>query len=137
MIARIPIIRCGGPIPCGVIKVMTDGIVHHTSSCKKCFLIVLSVKTLFAFLNISNMKLPYLLPWLGAGLLAIFSCSKSSTHPLPSGQDHPSITISDVTLARQPRQNISFRFYLGLSTSSTQEITVNYHTEAGTAIAGK
>lgn len=83
------------------------------------------------------MKLPYLLPWLGAGLLAIFSCSKSSTHPLPSGQDQPSITISDVTLARQPRQNISFRFYLGLSTSSTQEITVNYHTEAGTAIAGK
>lgn len=28
---------------------MTDGIVHHTSSCKKCLQIVLSVKTLFAF----------------------------------------------------------------------------------------
>ncbi|MCL6525045.1 MAG: family 16 glycosylhydrolase [Thermoflavifilum sp.] len=80
-------------------------------------------------------KWTYLFACLGV-LQILLSCSKSSSSPSSSLQQ-PAITISDVTLARQPRQNIAFRFYLGLSASSTQEVTVNYHTQSGTAIAGK
>src|SRR6516164_6287440 len=69
----------------------------------------------------------FLLLMLFVGLAA---CSKSSggkpAGPLPAAR------ISDVS---QPRQHSAsaFRFYVDLSTSSTQSVTVNYATVAGTA----
>jgi len=61
------------------------------------------------------------------------ACSKSggtkSSGPLPAAK------ISDVS---QPRQHTAsaFRFYVDLDNASTQSVTVNYATEAGTAKAG-
>ena len=65
-------------------------------------------------------------------LLVVFigstACSKSgrSSGPLPT------VKISDVSQPRQ-RAASAFRFYVDLNASSTQSVTVNYSTEAGTA----
>lgn len=83
------------------------------------------------------MKLRWLFLWMSCGLQMVFSCSKSSSNPSPSDGNQPAITVSDVTLARQPRQDISFRFYVSLSKASSQTVTVHYATQAGTALAGK
>jgi beta-glucanase (GH16 family) len=61
------------------------------------------------------------------------ACSKSggskSAGPLPAAK------ISDVSQPRQ-RTTSAFRFYVDLDVASTQSVTVNYSTEAGTAKAG-
>jgi len=65
-------------------------------------------------------------------LLVVFigstACSKSgrSSGPLPT------VKISDVSQPRQ-RAASAFRFYVDLNAASTQSVTVNYSTEAGTA----
>ncbi|MBX5438461.1 MAG: family 16 glycosylhydrolase, partial [Thermoflavifilum sp.] len=78
--------------------------------------------------------------WLLTGLMScalqmIYSCSKSSNTPSP--ETTPAITISDVTLARQPRQDMVFRFYLGLSKSTAETVSVHYATQPGTAQANR
>ena len=65
-------------------------------------------------------------------LLVVFigstACSKSgrSSGPLPT------VKISDVSQPRQ-RAASAFRFYVDLNAASTQSVTVNYSTEAGSA----
>ena len=67
-------------------------------------------------------------------LLMVFiggtACSKSSGNK--SAGPLPSARISDVSQARQHTAS-AFRFYVDLSAASTQSVTVNYSTVAGTA----
>lgn len=66
--------------------------------------------------------------------LLLFSCNKSdgsNTTPVTL----PSLSIIDVTQARDTKSTTNFRFFINVNNSSTNSITVTYATVAGTAIA--
>jgi beta-glucanase (GH16 family) len=79
-----------------------------------------------------NMIKPYCLLLLLAGLAA---CSKSSKGGATSTGNQPSASVSSVTQDR-PTQTGPFRFYINLSATSQQSVTLNYATADGTAKAG-
>jgi len=67
--------------------------------------------------------------------LIILSCSKSGGGS--SQIDLPTVSTNNVTSARTDTGVVNFRFFITLSTSYTSNVTVNYNTVAGTALANK
>src|ERR1035437_2458323 len=68
-------------------------------------------------------------------LLLIYSCSKSDKSTPKTEPTLPTLSIIDVTQARDNKLTTSFRFFINVSSASTQNITVNYTTVEGTAIS--
>lgn len=66
----------------------------------------------------------------------LYSCSKGSNSTNTPPATVPALTIIDVTQARDNKLTTNFRFFINLSVSSANAITVNYTTIAGTAVAG-
>lgn len=63
------------------------------------------------------------------------SCSKGGGSPAPSPVVKPTLTIVDLTQARDNKLTTNFRFFVNLDKSSTSAVTVDYATSSGTAIA--
>ncbi|NWJ50218.1 MAG: family 16 glycosylhydrolase [Bacteroidetes bacterium] len=68
-------------------------------------------------------------------LLLIYSCSKSDKSTPKTEPILPTLSIIDVTQARDNKLTTSFRFFINVSSASTQNITFNYTTVGGTAIS--
>jgi beta-glucanase (GH16 family) len=79
-----------------------------------------------------NMIKPYCILLLLAGMAA---CSKSSKGSATSTGNQPSASVSSVTQDR-PAQTGPFRFYINLSATSQQSVSISYSTADGTAKAG-
>jgi len=75
---------------------------------------------------------PYCILLLLAGMAA---CSKSSKGGATSTGNQPSASVSGVTQDR-PAQTGPFRFYINLSATSQQSVTISYATADSTAKAG-
>jgi beta-glucanase (GH16 family) len=75
---------------------------------------------------------PYCILLLLAGMAA---CSKSSKGGATSTSNQPSASVNGVTQDR-PAQTGPFRFYINLSATSQQSVTIGYGTADGTAKAG-
>ena len=84
--------------------------------------------------NDVKMKNLFYILLMAAGMTA---CSKSGNAGgnASSSGNQPSVKVSDVTQARQTQAS-AFRFYVDLSVTSKQPVTVNYTTLDGTAKAG-
>jgi beta-glucanase (GH16 family) len=63
------------------------------------------------------------------------SCSKGGGSPAPTPVVKPTLTIVDLTQARDNKVTTNFRFFVNLDKSTTSAITVDYATSSGTAIA--
>jgi len=68
-------------------------------------------------------------------VLSVAACSKGSKGGSASTGSQPSIKVSGVNSGRSA-QTAPFRFYIDLSATSQQAVTVNYATADGTAKAG-
>jgi beta-glucanase (GH16 family) len=67
-------------------------------------------------------------------ILVLTACSKKSGNP-PDGANL-SLSINDVSQSRS-KDNSQFRFNVNLTAAATKQVTVDYTTVAGTAVAGK
>lgn len=68
-------------------------------------------------------------------ILLLFSCSKGGSNPSPP-KVTPSLSLVDMTQARDNKLTTNFRVFINLNKSGTQVITVDYTTIDGTAVAG-
>jgi len=69
-------------------------------------------------------------------VLLLCSCSKPSNTPIPI-VTLPELSILDVSQVRDNKLTTNYRIFINVSTSGTKNITVNYTTVEGTAIANK
>lgn len=65
----------------------------------------------------------------------ICSCSKGGNTTSATVTTLPTLSITDVTQARDNKLTTNFRFFITPATTSTSTISVNYTTLAGTAVA--
>jgi hypothetical protein len=63
------------------------------------------------------------------------SCGKSDKSTPNTNTTLPTLSIIDVTQARDNKLTTNFRFFINVSTASTKSITVNYATVEGSAIS--